>query len=141
VLGTLSNQKKSNWRSLATPNQTCTSLRCTRQCPMLRLAHPANGLLSGKVGGDVAIIHQIVQCAPDCPVCQPRHSNGRPRNQRATRGPHQRSPGRTGLSGVPSDYPMCHGVVATMVDFTRKGWKSRTVHCLVVHQIVLCAHG
>jgi hypothetical protein len=95
VLGTLSNQEKLDWRSLAKSSQTCTRLRCTGQCPVLRLARSANWLLSGKVGRVAAIIHQTVRCGSRA------HSNGRPRDQRTTRGLHQRSPGRTGLSGVP----------------------------------------
>lgn len=37
-----------------------------------------------------------------------RSANGRPRDQRAPHVIGQRSPGRTGLSGAPPDYPMCH---------------------------------
>jgi hypothetical protein len=37
------------------------------------------------------------------------HSNVRSRDQRATRGLHQRSPGCTGLFGVPPNCPVCHG--------------------------------
>jgi hypothetical protein len=51
----------------------------------------------------VAIIHRIVRCGSHA------HSNGRPHNQWATRGLHQRSSGRTGLSGVSPDCPVCHG--------------------------------
>jgi hypothetical protein len=60
-----------------------------------------NSSLSGKGKGDVAIIHRTVQWGnglsgePTAPV-----ANGRPRDQRATCGPLQRSAGCTGLSGV-----------------------------------------
>jgi hypothetical protein len=41
--------------------------------------------------------------APDCPVSQLRqHANGRPRDQRVTRGQLQRSAGCPGLSGAPT---------------------------------------
>jgi hypothetical protein len=53
------------------------------------------------------------------------HSNSRLRDQRAAHGLHQRSPGRTKLSGVP------RGPMASTVSFAKKGRKSRTVHCLV----------
>jgi hypothetical protein len=60
-----------------------------------------NSSLSGKEKGDMAIIHRTVRWGtglsgePTVPV-----ANGRPCNQRATRGPLQRSAGCTGLSGV-----------------------------------------
>jgi hypothetical protein len=54
-----------------------------------------NSLLSGKVGGVTAIIHRTVWWASRA------RANGRQRNQWATRGPRQRSPGHIGLSGVP----------------------------------------
>jgi hypothetical protein len=70
-----------------------------------------NWLLSGKERGDVAIIHRTVQWRtvlsgePTTPA-----TNGWLRDQRATRGPCQRSVGHTGLygehrtlSGVPTD--------------------------------------
>jgi hypothetical protein len=102
VLGTLSNQMRLDWRSLAKSSQTCTSLRRTGQCPVLRLAHATNSLLSGKVGGGGAtIIHRIVRCAPTIQWASCARANGRQRNQRATRDLRQRSPGYTGLSGVP----------------------------------------
>jgi hypothetical protein len=36
-------------------------------------------------------------------------ANGWPRDQRWPRQPSQWSPGRTGLSGAPPDYSVCHG--------------------------------
>jgi hypothetical protein len=60
-----------------------------------------NWMLSGKEKGDVAIIHRTVRwCTglsgePTAPA-----ANGHPRDQRATRGPRQRSIGHIGLSGV-----------------------------------------
>jgi hypothetical protein len=41
----------------------------------------------------------------------------------------------TRLSGVP------RGSMAATVGFTRKGRKSCTIHCLVMHRTVRCAHG
>jgi hypothetical protein len=60
-----------------------------------------NSSLSGKGKGDVAIIHRTVRwCTglsgePTAPA-----ANGRPRDQRATRGQLQRSAGCIGLSGA-----------------------------------------
>jgi hypothetical protein len=133
----LSNQKRLYWRSLAAPNQTCTSHRCTELSgaqAVLRLARPVNWLLSGKVEGATAKIHRIVWCAPDCSVSQPR--------------PRQRSAARS--AGDTWTSPMVRrshrtvwcatGAVSATVGFTSKGRKLRTVHCLVVHPTVRCAH-
>jgi hypothetical protein len=63
---------------LAKASQTCTSLRCTRLSGVhqimssAQVGAPANWPLSGKSEGTAAKIHWTVQCAPDCPVCQPR---------------------------------------------------------------------
>jgi hypothetical protein len=80
----------------------------TPDCPMVHRTvsgapgwSTVNWLLSGKEKGDVAIIHQTVRWytklfgESTAPA-----ANGRPRNQRATHGPHQWSVGHTGLSGV-----------------------------------------
>jgi hypothetical protein len=108
VLGTLSNQMKLDWRSLAKSSQTCTSLWCTGQCPVPRLAQRRTrcsresprapqlkftGLSdeptapAPTVGS--AINRQRVaranghQATPDCPVCQvDRGFNGRLRQRR-----------------------------------------------------------
>jgi hypothetical protein len=62
-----------------------------------------NSSLSGNEKGDVAKIHRTVWwCTglsddPTAPA-----ANGRPCDQRSTRGPLQRSAGCTGLSGAPS---------------------------------------
>jgi hypothetical protein len=62
-----------------------------------------NWPLSGKERGDVAIIHRTVRwCTglsgePTAPA-----ANGRPHDQRTTRGPCQRSVGHTGLSDAPT---------------------------------------
>jgi hypothetical protein len=62
-----------------------------------------NWLLSGKEKGNVAIIHRTVRwCTVLSGESTAPAANDRPRNQRATRGPHQRSVGHTGLSGVPT---------------------------------------
>jgi hypothetical protein len=67
-----SSPNKFEQRSLAKFSQTCTSLGCTGQFLVPRLAKPVNRPLSGIRRGAVAIIHWIVWCAPDCPVSQPR---------------------------------------------------------------------
>jgi hypothetical protein len=86
VLGTLSNQIRLDWRLAPACGATDCPV-CTQTVSDGRLAHATNSLLSGKVVGAATIVHQVVWCAPDCPVSQPR--------------PHQRSPSRTALSGVP----------------------------------------
>jgi hypothetical protein len=80
----------------------------TPDCPVVHRAVfgapgwlSVNWALSGKEKGDVAINHRTVWwCTglsgePTTPV-----ANGRPRDQRATRGPRQQSVGHIGLSGV-----------------------------------------
>jgi hypothetical protein len=70
------------------------------RCP--RLARRQLGTL-GKREGDVAINHRTVQwCTGLSGESTAPAANGRPRDQRATRGPHQRSVGHTGLSGAPT---------------------------------------
>jgi hypothetical protein len=60
-----------------------------------------NWLLSGKEKGDVAIIHRTVRwCTRLSGESTAPAANGRPCNQRATRGPRQQSVGHTRLSGV-----------------------------------------
>jgi hypothetical protein len=110
---------------LATPNQTCTSLRCTGQCPMLGLAHAANWLLSGKVGGAAVIIHRTVQCGPDCPVWQlrPRQRSAAQSADDTWTSPTVTRSHRTVRCAI--------GPMAATVGFARKARKSRTVHCPV----------
>jgi hypothetical protein len=60
-----------------------------------------NSPLSGNGKGDVAIIHRTVRwCTGLSGEPTVAGANGRPRDQRATRGPCQRSVGHTGLFGV-----------------------------------------
>ena len=95
-----------------------------------------NSSLWGKGKGDVAIIHQTVRwCTglsgePTAPV-----ANGRPRDQRATRGQLQRSAGCTGLSSVhwtvrcASDSVRCANQPrGATVGCARYGRRSRTGH-------------
>jgi hypothetical protein len=65
--------------------------------------------------------------SPDCPVCTELSgeptvptANGRHRDQRATRGPSQWSPDRTGLSGV----QCAKRTEGATVGFARKGRRS-----------------
>jgi hypothetical protein len=73
VLGTLSNQKRLDWRSLATPNQTCTSLRCTGLSGVHRTM---SGAQAGAPGELVSLEKNIVRCGYNSPclVSQPRPS-------------------------------------------------------------------
>jgi hypothetical protein len=90
--------------------QSCTTIihRTVRWCTGLSDESSATNLsLSEKGKGDVAIIHRTVRwCTglsgePTAPA-----TNGRPRDQRTTRGPCQRSVGHTGhrtVSCAPTD--------------------------------------
>jgi hypothetical protein len=104
---------------------------------------PANLLLSGIGEGVVAKIHRTVRwCTglsgePSVPA-----ANGRQRDQRATRGPSQRSLGRTGLSGVQQTVS---GVprgpkVQRLASPEKEGDRAPDKHCScqVVHRIVRC---
>jgi hypothetical protein len=115
-----------DWRSLAKSSQTCTSLRCTEQRLVPRLAHATNSLLSRKVGGVAAIIHRTVWCAtglsgePAAP--EPTIGSTISGRRVACANGHQATP----------DYPVCHqtvrcakGAMAVMVGFARKGRRSR----------------
>ena len=74
------------------------SVRCAR-------LPRAKTLLSGICRRRTAKIHRTVRCAPDCPVSQrSARANGRPRDQRGTRG---RANGRKGAP----DCPVCTGHV------------------------------
>jgi hypothetical protein len=72
-----------------------------------------------------------------------RLRNGRPRNPRATRGPHQRSEGGTGLSGVHrtvSGAPFDPEVQRSSA-LEKEGHRHRTIYsdCPVAHRTVRCA--
>jgi hypothetical protein len=107
VLGTLPNQMRLDWRSLAKSSQTCTSLWCTGLSGVHRTVSGAHSGARDELAAlekswgshdynslNCLVFHQTVRRA-SC-AC----ANDRLRNQRATRGPCQQSPGRTGLSGV-----------------------------------------
>jgi hypothetical protein len=85
---------KLDWRSLAKSSQTCTSLRCTGQCPMHRLVQQRTRCSREIAKGVAAKIHRTVRWANNA------RTNGRQRDQRATRGQSQQSLGRTRLFGV-----------------------------------------
>jgi hypothetical protein len=57
---------------LAEFSQTSTSLWCTGQCPVPRLARRRTRRSREKDSGAAAKIHRTVRCAPDCPMCQRR---------------------------------------------------------------------
>jgi hypothetical protein len=95
-----------------------------------------NWLLSGKEKSDVAIIHRTIRwrtelsSEPTAPA-----ANGRPRDQRATRGLCQRSVGHTGLSGAPTDPEDQRSDAPDM-----EGDRAPDCYsdCPVVHRIVQC---
>jgi hypothetical protein len=128
-------------RSLAKFGQTCTNLGCTRQCPVPRLAKPVNRSLSGIHGGATAIIHQAIQCAPDCPVCEPRSW---PMVGRVISSCYVR---RANGHQVAPDCPVRHRTVQyAMGLMARNGWlrqrRKEITHCSLsgVHQTIRCAH-
>jgi hypothetical protein len=93
--------------------QSCTAIihRTVRWCTGLSgESSVTNSSLSGKGKGDVAIIHRAVWwCTglsgePTVPA-----ANGRPRDQRATRGPLQRSAGGTRQCLVRQPAPRSNG--------------------------------
>jgi hypothetical protein len=122
-----------DWRNLAKSSQTCTSLRCTGLSSVHRTVFGAQAgardelAALGKSWGAAAIIHWIVQCAPDCPVSQLRPRQRRQRNQWATRGLRQWSPGRTRLFSVPPDCPVCQGYRGCNGRLRQK--RKEIVHC------------
>jgi hypothetical protein len=79
---------------LAKFSQTSTSLWCTGQCPVPSLARRRTRRSREKAKAPRLKITGL-SGAPTAPA-----ANGWQRNQRATRGPVQRSVGHTGLSGV-----------------------------------------
>jgi hypothetical protein len=94
----------------------CTSLRRTGQCPVPRLACPANWPLSGKHRAPRLKITKLSGVSPDCPVSAQAtviFANGRLPHDcygfRTSESQRQSAmSGRTGLSGVPPDCLMHH---------------------------------
>jgi hypothetical protein len=121
-----------DWRSLAKSSRTCTSLRCTTLSSMHQTM---SGAQAGKVTGVMAIIHQTVRCAPDCPVNQ-----SRPRHRSAAQSAGDVWPAPT-VTRPHRTVRCAKGVVAATVGFARKGRISCIVPCPVVHRAAPCAHG
>jgi hypothetical protein len=138
VLGTLSNQKKSDWRSLVTSSQTCTSLRCTGLSGVHRTLHRTMSGAQAGARGELAALGKSWRSRDynslDCPVWQPR-----PLQRSATRslGDTWTSPMVTRLHRT---LRCATGAMDAMVGFARNGRKLRIVQCPVVHRTVRCAH-
>jgi hypothetical protein len=95
-----------------------------------------NSSLSGKEKGDVAVIHQTVRwCTGLSGDAIAPAANGRPRDQRATRGPCQRSVRHTGLSGAPTSLEDQRLAVPGMEENRALDCYSG---CMVVHRTVRC---
>jgi hypothetical protein len=102
-----------------------------------------NSSLSGKEKGDVAIIHQTVRwCTGQSGEPTMPAANGRPHDQRATRGSLQQSAGCPGLSGVhqtvsgePTDPEEQRSAVPDMEGDRAPDMNSG---CPVVHRTVQC---
>jgi hypothetical protein len=115
----------------------------TGQCPVPRLVNGESDVL-GNRQSCTTIIHWTVRwCTglsgePTAPV-----ANGRPRNQRTTRGPLQRSAGCTGLSGVHrtvSGAPSGREVQrSTELEMERNHAPDYYSGCPVVHRTVQCS--
>jgi hypothetical protein len=125
--------------SLAKSSQTCTSLRCTG---LSGAGTPGEEAALKKIEGTAAIIHRTIRCTSDSPLCQPRaHAlvgrtiSGATCAQPTITKPHQIVRCATRLSGVPWDQRLA------TVGFAKQGRESRTIHYLVVHRTVRCAHG
>jgi hypothetical protein len=135
VLGTLSNQKRLDWRSLATPSQTCTSLRSHRT---------VSGAQAG-ARGELTTLKKSWRSrgynSPYYPVCTELSGVAAAPTPTVGRTISGRRVDFTNNRKVTSDCPVYHGVMAVTYDFAEKGRKPCTVHCLVVHQTVRCAHG
>jgi hypothetical protein len=134
----LSNQKRLNWRRLAVPSQTCSSLRCTilsGECPVPTLARSTNSLLSGKVGRVTTIIHRTVRCAVGL--------SGVPAAPAPTVGSaiSGRRVARANGHQATSDCPVCQGGHGCNGRLRQKRKEITQCSCLVVHRTVWCAHG
>jgi hypothetical protein len=80
----------------------CTGLSGESSAPAPK-SSATNSSLSGREEGAAAKNHQTVRwCTKLSGEPKAPAANGRLRNQRATRGPHQQSVGHTGLSGAPT---------------------------------------
>jgi hypothetical protein len=106
------------------------SVRCARLNSGEQAAH-------GRIWWRTAIIHRTVRWANS------HQRNGRSRNPRATRGPHQRSVGGTGRSGVHQTLSGAPTAMALQRSSApnKEGDLHRTCYsdCLVVHRTVRCA--
>jgi hypothetical protein len=115
----------------------------TPDCPMVHRTvsgapgwSTVNQLLSGKEKGDVDIIHRTVRwCTGLSGESTAPAANGRPRDQRATRGPRQRSVGHTGLSVVPTGLEDQRSAAPGM---ERNRAPDCYSGCPVVHRTVWC---
>jgi hypothetical protein len=110
---------------------------CTRQCPVPRLARRRTRRSQEKAKAPRLKFTRL-SGEPTTPM-----TNGRQRNQRATRGPRQRSVGHTGLSGAHrtvSGAPTGPKVQRSAAP-DKEGYRAPDCYCScsVVHRTVRCA--
>jgi hypothetical protein len=132
------NLAKRNWigEKLAESSQTSTSLWCTGQCPVPRLARRWTRRSREKATTPwlkftgLSGVHRTVRWAKA--AC----TNGRQRNQRATRGPRQQSVGHTRLSGAPTEPKVQRSGAPD-----KEGYRALDNYCScpVVHRTIRCA--
>jgi hypothetical protein len=120
---------KLDWRSLAKSSQTCTSLRCTEQCPVHRLVQQRTRCSRESARASWLKITGLSGDAPDCLVSQQR-----PRQRSAVRSagdawpePTVTKPHRT-VRCAPDSVRCAKGTEGSTVGFARKGMKSGTIH-------------
>jgi hypothetical protein len=105
--------------------------------PTVTRAHRTVRCATGPVAATVGFTRKgrksgTIHC-PVVPCASQRPANGRSRDQRAIRGLRQ------SVTRAHQTVRCATGPVAAMVGFARKGRKSDTIHCLVVHRTVRCA--
>jgi hypothetical protein len=108
---------------------TPDSVRCARLVSGEKAALGKRSAAYSYNSPDYPVVHRTVRWANG------RQRNGRPHNPRATRGPHQRSAGGTGLSGAPSG-PKLHRSTAPYLEGNRA--PDSYINCPVVHRTVRC---
>jgi hypothetical protein len=127
MLGTVSNQMRLDWRSLAKSSQSCTSLQCTGQCAVHRLVQQRTRCSQEIAEGAATKIHWTVRCALDCPVShQKQRSTARSAGD-AWPAPMVTRPHRT-VRCAPKSVWCAKETEGLTVGFAREGKKSGTVH-------------
>jgi hypothetical protein len=128
--------------SLARASQTCTSPRCTGQCPVLGWRTRLTSRSREKPWAlllkflELSSVHRTSRCASRPPG---QRSSARSASATCARPTvirrHWTVRCATGLFSVSWDQRLA------TVSFAKEGRRSCTVHCLVVHRTIWCANG